>query len=117
MPMTHPINPVDADGQPVDRKGNKCSTHEPPPKGFVQCPCSRYSGEGFGTQCGLTAADDYLWEIGTACKYLIWSFYDSESSTIFRCDTPTVLFVPPATASPTLQTRSTYLSAARMAPA
>jgi hypothetical protein len=40
-------------------------THEPPPKGFVQCPCSRYSGEGFGTQCGLTAADEYLWEIGT----------------------------------------------------
>jgi hypothetical protein len=31
----------------------------------VQCPCSRYSGEGFGTQCGLTAADEYLWEIGT----------------------------------------------------
>ena len=31
----------------------------------MQCPCSRYSGEGFGTQCGLTAADEYLWEIGT----------------------------------------------------
>jgi len=65
MPMTHPINPTDKQGRPTDRKGNLCSTHEPPPKGFVQCPCSRYSGEGFGTQCGLTAADDYLWEIGT----------------------------------------------------
>ena len=64
-PITHPINPTDATGRPTDRKGNLCSTHEPPPKGFVQCPCSRYSGEGFGTQCGLTAADEYLWEIGT----------------------------------------------------
>ena len=46
-----------------------CSTHEPPPKGFVQCPCSRYTGEGFGTQCGLGAADDYMWEIGTAVSH------------------------------------------------
>ncbi len=62
-PITHPINPIDKQGRTTDRKGNLCSTVEPPPPGFVQCPCSRYSGEGFGTQCGLTASDDFLWEI------------------------------------------------------
>lgn len=64
VPITHPINPVGKAGQPVDRKGRNCSTNEPPPAGFTQCPCSRYSGEGFGTQCGLSGDDDYLWEIG-----------------------------------------------------
>ena len=37
----HPINPTNADGKPVDRQGNLCSTTEPPPKGFTGCPCSR----------------------------------------------------------------------------
>ena len=62
---THPINPVDADGKPTNR-GQPCSTEEPPPTGFVQCACSRYSGEGFGTHCGIGAADGFIWELGVA---------------------------------------------------
>ena len=61
-----------------------CSTHEPPPKGFVQCPCSRYSGEGFGTQCGLSAADDYMWEIGTAFVMNISLTTKNSSGATFR---------------------------------
>ena len=84
MPMTHPINPTDPQGRPTDRKGHLCSTHEPPPKGFVQCPCSRYSGEGFGTQCGLTAADEYLWEIGTPFTLNISLTSKNSSGATFR---------------------------------
>ena len=62
---TTPINPTDKDGNPVTRHGKKCSTHEPPPAGFAQCACSRYSGEGFGTQCGVGKDDGFEWEIGT----------------------------------------------------
>jgi hypothetical protein len=62
---THPINPTDKNGKPVSRSGKPCSTVEPPPPGFVQCPCSRYSGEGFGTQCGINKDDGFHWEIGT----------------------------------------------------
>ena len=61
-----------------------CSTHEPPPKGFVQCPCSRYSGEGFGTQCGLSAADDYMWEIGTPFVMNISLHTKNSSGATFR---------------------------------
>eukprot|EP01045_Picozoa_sp_COSAG04_P032098 COSAG04_NODE_6176_length_1392_cov_1.177108_1_plen_77_part_10 len=54
------INPTNAQGQMVDRQGKACSVHEPPTKGLTQCPCSRYSGEGFGVHCGLGAADAFL---------------------------------------------------------
>ena len=36
---------ADKDGKPVTRHGKPCSTTEPPPPGFAQCACSRYSGE------------------------------------------------------------------------
>lgn len=62
---THPINPVDAKGNPVTRHGKPCSIVEPPPAGFAQCPCSRYSGEGYGTHCGIGKDDGFDWEIGT----------------------------------------------------
>jgi hypothetical protein len=61
----HPINPTNKDEQPVDRQGKLCSTAEPPAKGFTECPCSRYSGEGFGVHCGIGAADGFLWELHT----------------------------------------------------
>ena len=47
-----PVNLMNAEGKPVDRQGRLCSTVEPPAKGLTQCPCSRYSGEGFGVHCG-----------------------------------------------------------------
>jgi len=62
---TVPITPVNKDGKPVNRQGKLCSTVEPPPAGLVSCACTRYGGEGFGTHCGLGAADGYLWELGT----------------------------------------------------
>lgn len=62
---THPINPVDQDGNTVTRHGKRCSIVEPPPTGFAQCPCSRYSGEGYGTHCGIGKDDGFDWEIGT----------------------------------------------------
>lgn len=61
----HPVNPTNSNGKPVDRQGNLCSSTEPPPKGFTGCPCSRYSGEGFGVHCGIGKSDGFLWEIGT----------------------------------------------------
>ena len=45
---THPVTAKDKDGDPVNRRGEKCSTHEPPPAGVPGCACSRYSGEGRG---------------------------------------------------------------------
>ena len=60
---THPINPTDKDGQPT-KHGKPCSTEEPPPAGYVGCACSRYSGEGFGTHCGIGKDDGFEWEIG-----------------------------------------------------
>lgn len=62
---THPINPTRADGTPTNQ-GKPCSIEEPPPGGFVQCACSRYSGEGFGTHCGIGEADGFMWELGVA---------------------------------------------------
>jgi len=62
---THPINPVDEDGRPI-KHGKLCSIKEPPPPGFVQCACSRYDGEGFGTHCGIGKDDGWEWEMGTA---------------------------------------------------
>ena len=62
---THPVNPVNSDGKPTNHQGKLCSTEEPPPVGFVGCPCSRYSGEGFGVHCGIGEADGFIWEIGT----------------------------------------------------
>ena len=56
-----PVNPTNSDGKPVDRQGKLCSTTEPPPAGFTSCPCSRYSGEGFGVHCGIGAGDGFLW--------------------------------------------------------
>ena len=56
---------MDKHGNPVTRHGKPCSIVEPPPAGFAQCPCSRYSGEGFGTHCGLGKGDGYDWDIGT----------------------------------------------------
>jgi hypothetical protein len=61
---THPVNPTNSDGKPTNHQGKLCSTEEPPPAGFVGCPCSRYSGEGFGVHCGIGEADGFLWEIG-----------------------------------------------------
>ena len=61
---THPVNPINSDGKPTNHQGKLCSTEEPPPAGFVGCPCSRYSGEGFGVHCGIGEADGFLWEIG-----------------------------------------------------
>lgn len=75
----HPINPTNADGKPVDRQGNLCSTTEPPPKGFTGCPCSRYGGEGNGVHCGIGAADGFLWELGTPYTLNI-SLLDGNSS-------------------------------------
>ena len=60
---THPVNPTDKQGRPT-RNGKLCSSAEPPPPGFVQCSCSRYSGEGHGTHCGIGKDDGYSWEIG-----------------------------------------------------
>ena len=60
----HPVNPTNSDGKPTNHQGKLCSTEEPPPAGFVGCPCSRYSGEGFGVHCGIGEADGFLWEIG-----------------------------------------------------
>ena len=58
------------------------NTHPVSPPGKPN-RCSRYSGEGHGTHCGLGLADGFLWELGTPYTLNISLLEGNASAALF----------------------------------